>query len=424
MNDRQVEKFYFDYASTTPLDPRVFEAMRPYFMEEFGNASNLYELGHRARQAVEKSLDKIVSVLNCKSEEFIFTGSATESDNLAILGVARANKDSGNKIIISNVEHKGIIAACGALKEEGFEIYELKVKENGLINPEDLKKLLDKETVLVSVTLADNETGTIQPIKELAEVIKKFRQKNNRPLPYFHTDAVQAALYLDLDVEKLGIDLMTLSSHKIYGPKGIAGLYIRKGTDIKPIIFGGGHQNKLRSGTENVPGIIGFAEALGIASKEKDKESERIKKLRDKLQKGILKSIPKVVVNSHPTRRLPNFINVSILDIEGEALLLHLSEKGIYVNTGSACNAEKLEPSHILKALGLPYEYIHGSIRFTLGKSITEESINYVLKHLPEIVYKLRRISPLNLDIGNKKIISQPRAFIGGKTPHFLRGKI
>lgn len=399
--------------------------MEPYFAEEFGNASNLYELGHRAWQAVEKSLDKIASVLNCRSGEFIFTGSATESDNLAILGVARANKKFGNKIIISNIEHKGIIAACDALKEEGFEICELKVGEKGLINSEDLKKFLDERTVLVSVTYANNETGTIQPIKKLAEVIKKFRQKNNRSFPYFHTDAAQAALYLDLDVEKLGIDLMTLSSHKIYGPKGIAGLYIKKGTNIKSVIFGGGNgRNKLRSGTENIPGIVGFAEALEIASKEKNEEYAKIGELRDKLQNGIIKSVPKVVVNGHSTRRLPNFINVSILDIEGEALLLHLSEKGIYVNTGSACNAEKLEPSHILKALGLPYEYIHGSIRFTLGKSTTEESINYVLKHLPEIVRRLRQISPLNLEIGKEKSVSQKKAFIGGRTPHFLREKI
>ena len=395
--------------------------MEPYFAEEFGNPANVYELGYRARRAVENSLCKIAAVLNCKPEEFIFTGSATESDNLAILGVARANKEFGNKIIISNIEHKGIIAACDALKEEGFKICELKAGKDGLINPEDLKKFLDERTILVSITYADNETGTIQPIEELDIIIKKFRDNNNRTLPYFHIDAAQAAPYLDLDVGKLNVDLMTLSSHKIYGPKGIAGLYIREGINIKPVIFGGGLRSKLRSGTENVPGIVGFAEALSIVSKEKAKEFERIKKLRDKLQKGILKSIPKVVLNGHLAYQLPNFINVSILDIEGEALLLHLSEKGIYVNTGSACNAEKLEPSHILAALGLPYEYIHGSIRFTLGKSTTDKSINYVLDHLPEIVYKLRQISPLNINIEEKKIISQPAAFVGGKTPHFLR---
>lgn len=414
------EEYYFDHASTTPVDPRVFKAVVPYFSREFGNAANLYEPGQRARWAVEDSLNKISSVLNCSSEEFIFTGSATESDNLAILGVARANKELGNKIIISNIEHKGIIAAADALKKEGFEICELRVKKNCLVNPEDLKKLLDEKTILISVTYVDNETGTIQPVKELSEVMKKFREKNKRSLPYFHIDASQAASYLDLDIERLGVDLMTLSSHKIYGPKGIAGLYVRKGTNISPIIFGGG-RNKLRSGTENIPGIVGFAEALRIADEEKNEEPKRIKKLRDKLEKSILKYIPKIIINGNVKRRLPNFLNISILDIEGEALLLHFNEKGIYVNTGSACNAEKLEPSHILTAMGLPYEYVHGSIRFTLGKSTTEKSVNYVLKHLSHIVTKLRQISPLNLKMGDKKFISEPRAFVSGKIPHFLR---
>lgn len=395
------KNFYFDYASTTPLDPRVFKAMRPYFLNNFGNAANLYKLGREAKIAVENALDKISSVLGCSSREFIFTGSATESDNLAIFGVARANKEFGNKIIISNIEHKGILSACEALAKEGFEIHKLKVDEDGLIKPEELKKSLDARTILVSITYADNEMGTIQSIKEIAEIIKNFHVKNNKILPYFHTDATQAALYLNLNVnpstDGLGVDLMTLSAHKIYGPKGIGGLYVRKGINMKAIIFGGG--KGLRPGTENIPGIVGFGEALLLIEKCKNREYRQVKKLRDKLQDGIIKSIPKVVLNGHPEKRLPNFLNISILDVEGESLLLYLDEKGICANTGSACNSESLEPSHVITALGRPYEYSHGSLRFSLGKYTTASSINYVLKHLPGIVGKLRQISPLNLKV-------------------------
>jgi len=401
MNRHQFEKFYFDYASTTPLDSGVFKAMKPYFFNNFGNAANLYKLGRDAKIAVENALDKISLVLGCLPEEFVFTGSATESDNLAIFGVARANREFGNKIIISNVEHKGIIAACKALKEEGFEICELKVDKNGLISSGDLKKNIDKKTILVSITYADNETGTIQPIREIAEIIKKFRIRSNRVLPYFHTDATQAASYLNLNVNSSvggsSVDLMTLSAHKIYGPKGIGGLYIRKGTNIKAVIVGGGRE--LQSSTGNIPGIVGFGEALFLADKYRNSEFCRIKELRDKLQDGIIKLVPKVVLNGHPEKRLPNFLNVSILDVEGEAMLLHLDDKGISVGTGSACNSQSLKPSHIIAALGRPYEYIHGNLRFSLGKGVTDSSIKYVLRHLPEIVGKLRRISPMNLKI-------------------------
>lgn len=419
-----VRSFYFDYAATTPLDPAVFRKMAPYFADEFGNPSNLYSFGRKARGAIAESLKKLSVALGCGPREFIFTGSATEADNLAIAGVARANRGFGRKIIVSNVEHKGILAVCDALREEGFEIEYLKVNRDGLISPHDLAKALDGETILVSVTYADSETGTIQPIGELAAVIKKFRAEGKgAALPYFHTDASQAAVYLDLNVQKLGVDLMTLSAHKLYGPKGIGGLYLRRGVRIKPIIYGGGQQDRLRSGTENVPTIIGFGEAVALVQKHRKAEAARVKKLRDALQKGIFKKIPKVVLNGHPTKRLPNFLNISILDIEGEALLLHLDELGIMVNTGSACNSESLEPSYVLTALGNPYEYVHGSVRFTLGKGTTMAAVKYVLAHLPRVVVTLRKISPLNLKLGQKKAMSQPKAFIGGQTPHFLRKK-
>ena len=367
--------------------------MRSYLQNKFGNPSNLYKLGREAQRAIEDSSEKIAAVLNCQAKELIFTGSATEANNLAIAGVARANKDKGGKIIISNVEHKGILAVASYLKQEGFETIRLNVGENGLINPEELKNILAEETILVSVTYADNETGSIQPVGKMAEIIKEFRKKHSCLTPYFHTDASQAAPYLDLDVERLGVDLMTLSGHKVYGPKGIGALYVKKGIPI----------NRLRSGTENVPAIVGFGEAVKLAEKEKKSEYQRVKKLRDKLEQGIFKIISKVILNGHLAKRLPNFLNISILDIEGEALLLYLDEIGIYVNTGSACNSQSLEPSHILTALGRPHEYVHGSVRFTLGRYSQENDIDYVLKNLPPLVEKLRKISPLKLKLGKKK---------------------
>jgi cysteine desulfurase len=424
-------KIYLDYAATTPIDRRVFRAMSPYFTEEFGNPSNLYDLGLKAKRGLVAATKKITEALHCAPDEFVFTGSATEADNLALAGVARANKERGSKIIVSNVEHKGIIAVCNALKKEGFEIVEVPVGKDGLVDPADVAKALDEKTILVSITSADSETGTLQPIAEISKVIKNFQEKNSprptpyalRPTPFFHTDASQSALYLDIDIQKLGVDLMTLSAHKLYGPKGIGGLYVRRGTAIDPIIFGGGQQRKLRSGTENIPAIVGFGEAMALAQGHRKSESARVKKLRDKLEAGIFKAIPKVQLNGNKTHRLPNFLNVSILDVEGEAMLLYLDEKGILVNTGSACNSESLEPSYVLMALGNPYEYIHGSIRFTLGRKTTASDVNYVLRELPEIVAKLRQISPLNLTLGVKKKMSEPKAFIGGQAPHFLRKK-
>ncbi len=422
MKKRQV---YFDNASTTPLDKRVFEAMIPYFMEDYGNASNLYESGRIARQAINKSLDQISRALGCRTDEFIFTGSATEADNLAILGTARSHKNCGNKIIISALEHKGVIAVGEALEKEGFEVVKIPVGKDGLIDLDELKKNLDDKTIFVSITMADSETGTLQPISEISKIVSDFRNKkqNNKSLPYFHTDASQSSVYAKIDVNKLGVDLMTLSAHKLRGPKGIGGLFVRRGCRLTPIIYGGGHQGRLRSGTENVPAIVGFGLAMELNEKHKKKDIGKIKKMRDLLQKGIMQNISKVVLNGHPTSRLPNFLNVSILDIEGESLLLELDEHGIMINTGSACNSESLEPSYVLSALGNPYEFIHGSIRFTFGPENRMSDVNHVLKFLPKIVERLRKISPLNLSQDDKRAMSDPKAFIGGQTPHFLRKK-
>lgn len=421
---RALTKYYFDYAATTPLDPRVLKAMSPFFTHSFGNPSSLYALGREAEHAATYARNSIARIVGCKPSEFIFTASATEADNLALLGTARALQQQGNRIIVSAVEHKGILSAASALEAEGFEIVTIGVNKNGLINPKDIAAALNNKTILVSITTADSETGTIQPIKEVASVIKKFRESHHQSLPYFHTDATQAAAHVNIRTHSLLVDMLTLSAHKIGGPKGVGGLMVRSGIKLKPLMYGGGQQNDLRSGTENLPAIIGFATALELTVREQKKESHRLTVLRDRLEKMILKTIPKVIVNGHPTKRLPNFLNISILDIEGEALLLRLDDKGIAVGTGSACNSQTLEPSYIIKALGLPYEYIHGSLRFTLGTYTTKESVDYVLKQLPIIVKDLRRMSPINLTMtGRKKILSLPAAFIGGQTPHFVRKK-
>jgi cysteine desulfurase len=412
---------YFDNASTTPLDKRVFKAMLPFFEGDYGNPSNLYETGRCARIAITQASNEIAAALHCRPDEFVFTGSATEADNLALAGAARAHKEVGNRIIVSALEHKGILAVCSALEKEGFEVIKLPVGKDGMVSVAEVKKHLNEKTVIVSITMADSETGTLQPIQEIATLIKKFR--GERSLPYFHTDASQAAAYADINVEKMGVDLMTLSAHKLRGPKGIGGLYVKRGVRLNPIIYGGGQQGRLRSGTENVPAIVGFGLAVKLNESYKKKGSAHVAKLRDALQKGIFGSITKVVLNGHPTKRLPNFLNISILDIEGESLLLELDEHGIMINTGSACNSESLEPSYVLTALGNPYEFVHGSIRFTLGAETTMSDVKHVLKHLPKIVRRLRQISPLNLSPDERKVMSDPRAFIGGQTPHFLRKK-
>jgi len=421
---RTLTKYYFDYAATAPLDPRVWRAMLPFFRRQFGNSASLYQLGHQARRALDGARQKILEQLGGPPAEFIFTGSATEADNLAILGAARTLKSAGNRIIISAVEHKGILAAAAALTVEGFEIVTIGVNKNGLINLPQLAAALNEKTILVSITLADSETGTIQPLRKIAALIKKFRRARRQAYPYLHTDATQAAAYLNIDAKHLPVDLLTLSAHKLGGPKGSGGLLVRGRLKLTPLIYGGGQQNNLRSGTENLPAIVGLAAALELAGQDREREFRRVKKLRDYLEKMILKNIPKVILNGHPVKRLPNFLNVSILDIEGEAMLLRLDDKNISVGTGSACNSQTLEPSYIIEALGRPYEYIHGSLRFTLGRGTTRTAVNYVLKHLPPIVRDLRQMSPLRLKLTDrKKLISLPQAFVGGKTPHFTRRK-
>ena len=419
-----MKEIYLDHAATTYVDPRVLEAMQPYFAVEYGNPSSLYRLGRRTKDVIDDARTRIAKILHSKADEIIFTGSGTESDNLGILGVARAYQNFGKHIIISAIEHHAVLHATDALKKEGFEITEISVGEDGIVNPEDVKKVLRPDTILISIMYANNEIGTIQPIHEIGEIIKEFRNQKvqNKNFPYFHTDACQAAGALNMDVNYLGVDLLTFNGSKIYGPKGVGALFVKQTVRLQPILYGGGQEKGFRSGTENVPFIIGLAKALEIAHSDREGENKRLSELRDYFIAEVMKKIPKVVLNGHPTKRLPNNINVSFLDVEGEAVLLYLDNEGICVSTGSACTSTTLDPSHVILALGVPYEYAHGSIRFTLGRNTTKEGLDYVLETLPDVIQKLRDISPVRLEVGQKEI-SHPEAFAGQGAKVKVHGK-
>ena len=390
-----MKQIYFDHAATTYIDSAVFLKMLPYLGKYFGNPSAIYSLGRQAKAAIEKAREDVAKVLNVNSKGIIFTGSGTESDNLAIFGIARAYKNKGKHIIVSKIEHKAVLEAAKKLEKEEFEITYLNVDSKGLVNLPELKKALKKDTILVSIMYANNEIGTIQPIRGISKIIRDFRKGGL--FPVFHTDACQAAGALDLKINKLEVDLMTLNGSKIYGPKGIGCLYVSDDINVEPMIVGGGQENNLRAGTENTALIVGFSEALKLADKMKEKESGRLKKLRDYFIKNILKNIPKSRLNGDPTKRLPNNINISIEGTEGEALILMLDNLGVAASTGSACTSESLEPSHVLLAIGLLSEMAHCSLRFTMGRKTTKKEIDYVLEVLAPIVYKLRAISSIKI---------------------------
>ena len=381
-----MKKIYLDHAATTPVDNEVLNAMMPYFSEKFGNASSLHSFGREAKDALEASRKKIASVINARVSEIIFTSGGTESNNIAIKGVAFANKNKGNHIITSKIEHHAILEPCRWLEKHGFKITYLNVDSDGLINLNELEKAITKDTILVSIMHANNEIGTIQPIEEIGKICRNHKI-------YFHTDAVQTFCKEKIDVKKMNIDLLSASSHKLYGPKGTGLLYVGQDVNIETISHGGGHEHNLRSGTENIPGIVGFAKASELACKDMEKENNRQKILRDKTIKKLLE-IEGTKLNGHATRRLANNINVSFKNIEGEALLIRLDEKGIAASTGSACSTKSLEPSHVLSAIGLKHEQAHGSLRLTLGKENTEKDMDYVIDELIKIINSLRKISP------------------------------
>jgi len=381
-----MKKVYMDYAATTPVDPRVLEAMKPYFFKKFGNTMSLHSIGREAKRALEDSREKVADLMNAKSGRVIFTGSATEANNLVLKGIAFANRDRGKHIIISSIEHLCVLESAHWLEGQGFEVTYLPVDKHGLVDPADVEKAIRKDTILVSMMHANNEIGTIEPIGEVGKIC---REKG----VYFHTDAVQSFGKIPVDVEKMNVDLLAVSAHKVYGPKGVGALFVRDGVKIEPLLHGGGHEFGLRSSTVNVAGIVGFGAAAEIAKKEMNTEAKRLTRLRDKLIKGVLK-IENSQLNGHPTKRLPNNANFSLAFIEGESLIMQLDMHGIAASTGSACSSESLEPSHVLLAIGLKHEEAHGSLRLSLGRWTTEQEVNYVLKVLPTAVKKLREISP------------------------------
>jgi cysteine desulfurase len=385
---RKIKRIYLDYAATTPVDPRVLKAMEPFFSEKFGNTMSLHSFGQEAKTALEESREIVADLMGAKPSEVIFTSSATESNNLALKGVALANRNKGNHVIISSIEHACIMESAKWLEKQGFEITRLKVDKYGLVDPDEVKKAIKKETILVSIMHANNEIGTIEPIEEIGKICKERGV-------YFHTDAAQSFGKIPINVNKMNIDLMTVSSHKMYGPKGAAALFVREGTKIEPILHGGGHEMGLRSSTVNVAAIVGFAEACKICKKEMEKEAKRLTKLRDKLIKGVLEKIPGSHLNGHPTKRLPNNANFWFEGVEGESIVIQLDLLGIAASTGSACSTEKLEPSHVLLAIGLRPEQAHGSLRLSLGRWTTEKDIDYALEVLPKVIKRLRKISPI-----------------------------
>ena len=383
-----MKRIYLDYAATTPVHPDVLTAMTPYFTELFGNASTIYYYGRESKKAVEGAREAFAKLIGADQSEVIFTSGGTESDNHAIKGAVYANKAKGNHIITCKIEHHAVLEPCHYLEKEGFKVTYLPVDTDGLISVEELKKAITDKTILISIMAANNEIGVLQPVAEIGKIAREKKI-------LFHTDAVQMAGSLPIDVEKMNIDLLSVSAHKLYGPKGIGGLFIRKGVKITPVMHGGEQEKRRRAGTENVPGIVGFGKACEIALSNMEKESKRISGLRDKLVAGLLKRIPEVKLNGHPSKRLPNNVNISVKYIEGESMILNLDMEGVCASSGSACTSGSLEPSHVLMALGLSHELSHGSVRFTLGKSTTEAELNIVVGKFSEIVDRLRKLSPL-----------------------------
>jgi len=391
-----MKRTYLDYAATTPTHPEVLKAMLPYFSEAFGNPSTIYAYGQEARRAVEEARTKVASLLGAGDQEIVFTSGGTEAANFAIKGIAFANENKGNHIITTSIEHHAVLETCQSLKKRGFKITPVPVDSYGQVDPDDIKKAITEKTTLISVMHANNEIGTIEPIADIGNIAREAGI-------YFHTDAVQTAGHIPIDVNELGVDLLSISAHKLYGPKGVGALYIRKGTELTALLHGGEQEKRRRAGTENVPGIVGLGKAAEIASQEMAEEAARLNQLRDKLIQGLTSRIDHIRLNGHLIKRLPNNINISVDFVEGESMLLHLDTEGIYASTGSACSSGSLEPSHVLLAIGLPHERAHGSLRFTLGKWTADEDIERVLAVLPEIVARLRAMSPFVKTIKREK---------------------
>lgn len=393
-----MQRIYMDHSATTPLDPEIAQSMLKYMVEDFGNPSSIHAFGREARKAVEEARERVAFAIGANPAEIIFTSGGTESDNMAILGVATANCKKGTHIITSTIEHHAVLDTCKHLEKNGFTVTYIPVDETGRVRVADVAKAITKNTILITIMHANNEVGTIQPIAEIGKLAKEKGV-------YFHVDAVQSVGKIPVNVDELNVDLLSISAHKIYGPKGVGCLYVRKGLRITPITHGGAQERKRRAGTENVPGIVGFGLAMEKASQDLRDEAPRLARMRDRLIKGILERLDYTLLNGHSTERLPHNVNFSFKFIEGESLLLMLDMKGVAASSGSACTSGSLDPSHVLLAMGIPHEVAHGSLRLTLGKVNTEEDIDYILEVLPPIVERLRAMSPLNVDyqVGTKE---------------------
>lgn len=383
-----MKQIYMDHGATTPVDPLVVDAMLPYFTEKFGNASSLHSFGQEATIALEQSRQQVAASIGAKPEEIIFTSGGTESDNLAIKGIAYRNSGKGKHIITSTIEHPAILNTCAYLEKEGFDVTYVPADSDGIIDMDELKKAIRDDTILISVMHANNEIGTIQPISDISKLAKEKSI-------YLHTDAVQSFGKIAVNVNELGVDMLSMSSHKIYGPKGVGALYVRKGTPLQALAHGGSHERSMRAGTENISGIVGFAKAVALADERLVDDEKHMTQLRDSLIGKVMDSIDDVELSGHPTNRLPNNVNLRFSFIEGESMLLFLDMKGIAISTGSACSSKSLEPSHVLTAIGLRPEDSHGSLRITLGKDNTQEEVDYVVDALVEVVGRLRAMSPI-----------------------------
>lgn len=379
---------YFDNAATTATRPEVAKEIMPYFTEQFGNPSSVYKIAQKNKNAVEHAREQVANAIGAGVNEIYFTAGGSEADNWAIKGIAESYANKGKHIITSCIEHHAVLHTCEYLETKGYEVTYLPVDEFGMISVEDLKNAIRKDTILISIMFANNEIGTIQPIAEIGEIARE-----NGIL--FHTDAVQAVGHVDIDVNAMNIDMLSMSGHKFYGPKGIGALYIKKGIKLNPLIHGGAQERRRRAGTENVPGIVGMGLAAELAAKELGDEVPRLTALRDKLINSILEKVPYSRLNGHPTKRLPGNVNISFEFIEGESILLLLDYKGICASSGSACTSGSLDPSHVLLAIGLPHEKAHGSVRLSMGHFTTEEQVDYVIQELPPIIERLRAMSPL-----------------------------
>jgi cysteine desulfurase len=383
-----MREVYLDHAATTPLHPEVLALMCEFLRDTFGNPSSVHSFGREAKKFTQDARQKVADLIGAAPEEVYFTSGGTEADNIAIIGTARARQKNGNHIITSAIEHHAVLDTCKYLAKNGFEVTFLPVDKYGMVDPDDVARAIRKETTLVTIMHANNEIGTIQPISEIGKITRERGVA-------LHSDAVQTLTKIPVNVDDLGVELLSLSAHKIYGPKGIGALYVRKGMRLQPIMHGGGQERKLRSGTENTSGIVGFGKAAEVGLRELEMESGRVKKLRDELIRRVLAEIPSVTLNGHPEQRLPNNANFSIAQVEGESLVLSMDLDGVAVSSGSACSSGSLKPSHVLEALGLPHEMMHGSLRMTLGRANSEDDIDYVVSALKNITTRLRSFSPL-----------------------------